>query len=339
MKDDEVVVVDEKLPKDVDEYDALPVAIAPEAGPRTVSIEQALRDLAQSVNDQGLHSHPGLDLLRRAAPNTHTGSLPPVSDAADGTITAIADAIRGLDRSYVAVQGPPGTGKTYVGARVVQRLADDGWRIGVVAQSHAVVEHFLDELITTGLDPARIGKTKVKSNAPDWTIVPDGQLRSFLDAHADSGCVVGGTAWDFTNRKNLDPGELDLLVIDEAGQFALANALAVSTSAQRLLLLGDPQQLPQVSQGVHPEPVDGSALGWLNDGHATLPPERGYFLEHSWRMHPALCDRVSTHSYEGRLGSKEPEASRTEPHRVHRRRSCRPRRPRRELSRVRRGGR
>ncbi len=58
-------------------------------------------------------------------------------------------------------------------------------------------------------------------------------------------------------------GSLDLLVIDEAGQFSLANTIAVSAAARNLLLLGDPQQLPQVSQGTHPEPVDESALGWL----------------------------------------------------------------------------
>ena len=41
------------------------------------------------------------------------------------------------------------------------------------------------------------------------------------------------------------------------------NTIAVAASAANLLLLGDPQQLPQVSQGTHPEPVNGSALGWL----------------------------------------------------------------------------
>ena len=43
---------------------------------------------------------------------------------------------------------------------------------------------------------------------------------------------------------------------------ALASTIAVSVAAQRLLLLGDPQQLPQVSQGIHPEPLDASALGF-----------------------------------------------------------------------------
>jgi uncharacterized protein len=69
------------------------------------------------------------------------------------------------------------------------------------------------------------------------------------------------------------------------------------------LLLGDPQQLPQVSQGTHPEPVDVSALGWLSEGHDVLPPEFGYFLATSWRMHPAVCAPVSELSYEGRLVS------------------------------------
>ena len=117
--------------------------------------------------------------------------------------------------------------------------------------------------------------------------------------------MIGGTAWDFTNEKRIGRGRLDLLVIDEAGQFALANTIAVGVGTRNLLLLGDPQQLPQVSQGTHPEPVDTSALGWLAEGHGTIPADRGYFLEHTWRMHPALCEPVSLLSYEGRLHSHE----------------------------------
>ncbi|HAM27365.1 MAG TPA: DNA helicase, partial [Microbacteriaceae bacterium] len=52
-----------------------------------------------------------------------------------------------------------------------------------------------------------------------------------------------------------------------------------------------------------PEPVDVSALGWLADGYQVLPPEFGYFLDTSWRMHPAVCAPVSALSYEGKLFS------------------------------------
>ena len=83
----------------------------------------------------------------------------------------------------------------------------------------------------------------------------------------------------------------------------MANTIAVARAARNLLLLGDPQQLPQVSQGTHPEPVATSALGWLLDGQRTLPAERGFFLDRSYRMHPAVCAAVSRLSYEGRLHS------------------------------------
>jgi uncharacterized protein len=119
----------------------------------------------------------------------------------------------------------------------------------------------------------------------------------------DGGYVVGGTAWDFSNAARIPRQSLDLLVVDEAGQFSLASTIASAVAAKRLLLLGDPQQLPQVSQGTHPEPVDESALGWLSAGHDVLPPEFGYFLATSWRMHPAVCAPVSELSYEGRLVS------------------------------------
>jgi uncharacterized protein len=228
-----------------------------------------------------------------------------VADGTDGALDAITAAVADLDRSYLAVQGPPGTGKTYVGARVVTRLVEQGWRVGVVAQSHAVVENFLDTVAVAGLDGAAIGKCTKHPDGRAWTTLEHADdLADFLAERA-AGCLVGGTAWDFTNTKRIQRGQLDLLVIDEAGQFSLANTLAVSVAAQRLLLLGDPQQLPQVSQGTHPEPVEGSALGWLIEGHATLTAARGYFLERSWRMHPDLCARVSTLSYDGRLRSHE----------------------------------
>ena len=85
--------------------------------------------------------------------------------------------------------------------------------------------------------------------------------------------MVGGTAWDFANANKIPRLALDLLVIEEAGQYSLANTIAVAPSARNLMLLGDPQQLPQVSQGTHPEPVERSALGWLVEGHHTLPAE------------------------------------------------------------------
>ena len=241
------------------------------------------------------------DLLRRLPPRTSRGLVPSAGD----DVAAITASILDLDRSYLAVQGPPGTGKTYVGSHVIARLvAEHGFKVGVVAQSHAVVEHMLGRIVAAGLEPSRVAKApKEDTGEFSFTVIRKDGVAGFAAEHPD-GFVIGGTAWDFSHTQRVPRGSLDLLVIDEAGQFSLASTIAVSLAARRLLLLGDPQQLPQVSQGTHPEPVDTSALGWVMDGEQVIPASHGYFLGRSWRMHPEVSAVVSRLSYAGRLASR-----------------------------------
>ncbi len=292
------VVICERTPVDGSTFPELPFALTPggpvNTTPLRAAIEAAAAEFAAELPQ--LPRTAVADILLRHRPRTRSGGeLPRSGDAVDDITAALLD----LDSSYVAVHGPPGTGKTYTAAHVITRLVTGhGWRIGVVAQSHAVVENLLQGTVNAGLESARVAK---KGNRPGvaWQQIGVKQYAGFISG--TPGCVVGGTAWDFANPGRVPPGSLDLLVIDEAGQYCLANTIAVAASAANLLLLGDPQQLPQVSLGTHPEPVDGSALGWLVEDHRTLPTERGYFLDRSRRMHPAVCAPVSALSYEGRL--------------------------------------
>src|SRR5665811_2078870 len=298
---EDVVTISESSGRGNAPWDELSMAICISSPIGTKSIEDTLIDLGESVGSAlpEWPNSPALDILRRLTPRLTASRLPPIDiDPAD----AIYDALLMLDRSYLAVQGPPGTGKTYVGSRVIKNLVSIGWRIGVVAQSHATVENFLDAAIDAGVPVSQIAKPNGRENPP-WSDLNGAKLRHFIAI--TPGCLVGGTAWTFSNRNSVELDQLDLIVIDEAGQFSLANTLAVSTAAKRLLLLGDPQQLPQVSQGTHPEPVDVSALEWIIDGHNTMPADRGYFLAHTWRMHSTLTAPVSKLAYEGRLRSNE----------------------------------
>lgn len=113
--------------------------------------------------------------------------------------------------------------------------------------------------------------------------------------------VFGGTAW-----AQIECINTDLLVIDEAAQFSLAYTIAAASKAKRILLLGDPQQLPQVSQGKHTVPADSSALGWWVDEAEVIDPKRGYFLEETYRMPDPLTKRVSDLSYNGKLVAAVP---------------------------------
>jgi uncharacterized protein len=297
------VLIIERVGNDGKPFDQLPFALTPGPPVSTAALRDSIESTAATLA-AGLPSVPRdamADILLRRTPRTRSGAALPHGTDTD-TVDDITAAVLDLDSSYLAVHGPPGTGKTYTAAAVITRLVTEhAWRIGVVAQSHATVENLLGAVIDAGLDAGRVAKKRYDNHAPRWREIDSSEYAAFVADTA--GCVIGGTAWDFANANRVRPGSLDLLVIDEAGQFCLANTIAVAPAARNLLLLGDPQQLPQVSQGTHPEQVDTSALDWLVEDQSTLPDERGYFLDLSYRMHPAVCAAVSALSYEGRLHS------------------------------------
>lgn len=331
-------------------WSRLPIALTPMAPPSAGNQQSAIDAWADAVIDAApaLPADPATDILRRRPPRTRTagegaaGTRSPdeggagtrsageagagTSSAVDGgagtggllrstgdDVDAIVRAVLDLDRSYLAVQGPPGTGKTFVGSHVIARLVHEhGFKVGVVAQSHAVVENMLERIVSAGVPKDLVGKApKTEREEYCFTSLRKNGVAEFTAQRAESGFVVGGTAWDFSHEGRIARGSLDLLVIDEAGQFSLASTIAVSLASSRLLLLGDPQQLPQVSQGTHPEPVDTSALGWVMDGADVIPPEYGYFLARTWRMHPAVAEPVSQLSYRGELAAHPSTALRS----------------------------
>ena len=253
--------------------------------------------------------------LKRSASNAKNAENLPLEVDFPGsdlpTVDAVHAAVRALDHSYVAVQGPPGAGKTFLASHVIARLVAEGAKVGVVAQSHAVIENLMLACCARdGFDVSRAARLRGKSVTPDapWSEVSDSELVELISS--EGGLLFGGTVWDYVSERRVPTGSLDVLVVDEAGQFSLTNTVAAARAARSVLLLGDPQQLPQVSTGVHPYPVDVSALGWLSDGAAALDPHFGYFLGESWRMDSALCERVSWLSYDGALASAAATAGR-----------------------------
>ena len=309
----QTLIVEESCPSEAG-HDDLPAALVGGEQIRADSITDALAEIAEEIRSghPSLPARAGIDVLRRIPPRLRDGGrLPQPGEGPNRYIDAIRDALLGMDDSYVAVQGPPGTGKTYVGGHVIADLVlKHGWKVGVCSQSHQAIENILSAVIKAGVPRDLVAKDTKCTDDPPWTDLEKADhLRRFIDERAvsrpGSGLVIGGTAWDLTNTKRIQRGELDLVVIDEAGQYSLANTLAASIAGARLLLLGDPAQLPQVSTGTHPDPVDASALGWLLPEDAaegrTLPPELGYFLERTWRLHPALVAPLSVLAYDGAL--------------------------------------
>jgi uncharacterized protein len=215
-----------------------------------------------------------------------------------------------LDETVLPIQGPPGSGKTYTGARMICELVRHGRKVGITGTSHKVIGNLLRAVLDAAA-PERedvavrpIQKVNAGQVLDDERVVAATKAEVVRDA-LDSGQanVAAGTTWLWASEKML--GAVDVLFVDEAGQISLANVVATSTATRSIVLLGDPQQLDQPMQGSHPPGADRSALAHVLDGAATIAPDRGLFLERTWRLHPDLCSFTSEVFYDDRL---EPEA-------------------------------
>jgi uncharacterized protein len=111
--------------------------------------------------------------------------------------------------------------------------------------------------------------------------------------------LVGGTVFHFSREDQR--GTFDYLFVDEAGQVALGNLVAMGPSAANIVLIGDQMQLAQPVQGVHPGETGLSCLEYLLQGRATVPEDRGILLNVTRRLHPKLCAFISEAIYDGRL--------------------------------------
>jgi predicted RecB family nuclease len=269
----------------------LPRALIPGGAWETKAQRAALMRFAEEIRDGGGRYRAPRAILRSELPRARL----------DGSA---AEAAESLDESYLFIQGPPGSGKTWTGAQLVLHLLEKGKRVGIAAPSHKAIHNLLRELEQQGLATRGLKKCSAGDEETRYDGGPlienESEIDPFLDPELK---LLAGTAWLFS-RAELDQ-TLDYLFVDEAGQVSLADALAMGTAAENLVLLGDPLQLAQVSQGVHPGGTGCSVLEHLLGEHATIPPERGLFLEHTRRMHPKVCAFVSEVVYDGRLESAE----------------------------------
>ncbi len=277
------------------------------AGTMADALERIGRWAAEHGADAPGSYRAARDLLLRRPPRLAPAPPPGTALTTPGEdgLAAARRLALALDGGVLAIQGPPGAGKTYTGARMIVELVRAGRRVGVTANSHKVIRHLLEEVVASGRggrrDARRASRRWARSErTPDSTIVETDDNAAVAAALANGTAqVAGGTSW-LWSREDMHEA-VDVLVVDEAGQLSLANALAVSQGARSLVLLGDPRQLDQPQQGSHPDGCGISALEHLLDGRLTIPDDRGLFLAETWRLHPALCEYTSEMFYESRL--------------------------------------
>jgi predicted RecB family nuclease len=282
----------------------LPRAVIP-GKPYDTSVQRAaLRRFAGDVLDRGLDEEDRYSalraVLRRELPDSDARPAGESLQEDGFDLEAAKDISRRLSGSYLFIQGPPGSGKTYTGAHLILDLIENGARVGVASSSHAAIHNLLHEIerFAPAGEPfhgvKRGERFESRRDAPLIHTSDD-----IADCLNDANRLVAGTAWLFA-REEMD-GSLEYLFIDEAGQISLADTLAMATSAHNLVLLGDPNQLAQVSRAIHPPGAGASVLEHLLGEATTIPRDRGLFIDRTRRMHPDVCRFVSEAIYEGRL--------------------------------------
>ena len=161
-----------------------------------------------------------------------------------------------------------------------------GKRVGVTSLSHKAIHNLLraieHEAERQGFEfrGAKSGDEDSANTAFDGRSI---ETSEDSDVCADPTYdLVAGTAWALTAPRPTSArpsGRSTSSSSTRPGSSRSPTSWRSGTSARSLVLLGDPNQLPQVSQGTHPEGPSRSVLQHLLGEHVTVPPDRGLFLE------------------------------------------------------------
>ncbi len=221
-----------------------------------------------------------------------------------------------LDHGVLPIQGPPGTGKTYAAAHMIVDLVAAGRTAAITAQSHKTISNLLEAVMVAATEEGVPVRAIQKAGEDDehvghlGGVTRVGDNKDVASALAERSVdVVAGTQW-LLAREELD-ATVDVLFVDEASQMSLANAVALGTCAASIVLIGDQNQLPMVTQGVHPGSAASSSLEYLVGEASTVAADRGLFLETSRRLHPDVNAFISPAFYAGRLTTHRDTARRT----------------------------
>lgn len=268
------------------------LSAAPDPGGGDATLTFQAAGLLESLSDRLLELAGAEPAAARRVLDFLRGTAAPPADVPTPLVAGLTASQRralglGLSAGAAYVWGPPGTGKTRVVAQLASELVRRGERVLIAAHTNAAVDGAVAALraIAPGLACARLGAE---------------------GAGAAGAPVVAATLCRLYASGALREVAFDAVLVDEASMAPLPSlALAALRARARIVAFGDPRQLPAIVQSEHPQArlwlgrsvFDTANVGGEEDGPLSV------MLEEQWRMHPAICDVVSSVFYGGRLAT------------------------------------
>lgn len=216
---------------------------------------------------------------------------------------------------YFLIQGPPGTGKSFVLAVIIlEELLYFHRKVAVVGPNHLAINNALKQVLRLSPDlQSQIIKVGPFVNARGLSVEVEGREVEMLRAPRVNSAVrnrdnepvlYGFTSFALYTSRARDL-EFDTLIIDEAGQMTVPNALMAMLPARKVILAGDHKQLPPI---IASEKVPADLR--VSVFERLLRPDNHTMLDLSFRMRGEICDFVSELFYGGGLRAKVRERSR-----------------------------
>lgn len=267
----------------------------------------------------------------------HPKDLPRVFDRAvagiddSGLRPAQAKALRSAvnlpERGILLVQGPPGTGKTTVIARLLAEEAKRNRTVLVASHTHVAIDNALRKALRNSpglasrivrlgesgkvaVDMAHLNKRissfrEVQEEGSDEQATP--LFEKLQQRHGIVGMTLDALACALlsADQDNQEVRPFDTVVVDEAGMNAFPKIAIAHAVARRLVLVGDPLQLPPIVRAWSfrgDENYKRSHFEVLQ----MMRPDLSILLDEQFRCHPSIYDWSQHAVYGGKVRSSAP---------------------------------
>ena len=194
-----------------------------------------------------------------------------------------------------AIQGPPGTGKTQLLRAVIALALKSNMKVMLTSFTNAAVDNLLGRIVQPDVDYdwVRVGNAdRVRREMyPHFLENQNFVMNQFTKSVCEAN-LLGATLHKLAY--NSKAPQVDLMVIDEAGQVPIYFWPFIQRLAKRVILVGDQYQLPPVLSSQHADLPFDNVFSFCIDSNTPM-------LDTQYRMRREIQSWSSEKFYKGQL--------------------------------------